>query len=361
MSSRLNAIARRRLANQHLVSPTLSEAAQVVRALGAVQSQDFGGAKWAIAQRTKGLTDSHIDDAFAKGAILRTHVLRPTWHFVLPEDARWMLALTAPRVMSAMAYHARSLELDAKVFRKSHAVIERALRDGKHLTRSELSAILGRAGVDVSSGQRVGHVLMQAEVDRVIISGARRGKHITYALFDERVPAAPPRDRDEALHDLTRRYFATRGPATVHDFAWWSGLAVRDAQRGVEAAGPFLVRETHDGRTYWSAPGERAAPRSRRVAHLLPTFDEYVVGFKDRSAFAERLRGVRQTARLDSLIGHGLFLNGQFVGGWRRTLGTTLDLELRLRVRLTLPEREHVERAARRFGDFLGLPVRVRR
>ncbi|MGH7672715.1 MAG: winged helix DNA-binding domain-containing protein, partial [Gemmatimonadales bacterium] len=345
--------------------PTLSGAAEVVRALGAVQSQDYAGAKWAIAQRTNGLTDSHIEHAFASGAILRTHVLRPTWHFLLPEDARWMLALTAPGILGAMAYHARWLELDGKVFRKSHAAIERALRegDGHHLTRSELRAALSRAGVAVSTrgGQRVGHLLMQAEVDRVIISGARRGKQFTYALFDERVPAAAPRDRDEALHDLTHRYFATRGPATVHDFAWWSGLAVRDARRGVEAAGAFLVRETHGGGTYWSAPGERAAPRWTRVAHLLPNYDECFVGFRDRSAFAERLRAVRPKSRMNALMGHVVFLDGQIVGGWRRTLGTTADLELRLLVRLTAPERKLVERAARRFGDFLGLPVRVRR
>ncbi|HEX4628829.1 MAG TPA: winged helix DNA-binding domain-containing protein [Gemmatimonadales bacterium] len=361
MASRLNAVARRRLANQHLVAPTLGEAAEVVRVLGAVQAQDYGGAKWAIAQRTKQLTDTDIDQAFASGAILRTHVLRPTWHFVLPEDARWMLALTAPRVSAAMAYYFRTWALDATVFRKSHAALERALRDGRRLTRSELSEVLGRAGVAVSSGERVVGLLMQAELDRVIISGGRHGKQSTYALFDERVPATPPRDRDEALHDLARRYFATRGPATVHDFAWWSGLAVRDARRGVEAAAAFLVRETHDGGTYWSAPGEHAAPRWRRVAHFLPNYDEYFVGFKDRSAFAARLRAVRPRTRVDALMGHVLLVDGQIVGGWRRQLGATADLELRLLARLTVPERKLVERAARRFSGFLGLPVRLRR
>jgi len=338
------------------VSPTFTDAVEVVRALGAVQAQDYAGAKWAIAQRTKGLTDARIERAFASGAILRSHVLRPTWHFMLPEDARWMLELTAPRVRSAMAFYYRYHELDATVFRKSHAAIERALRDGDHLTRLELSAALARAGV-VSSERLIG-LLMQAELDRVIISGPRRGKQFTYALFDERVAATPAVDRDESLHDLTRRYFATRGPATVHDFAWWSGLTVADAKRGVESAASFLERETRDGDAHWHVPLPRT-PRSKRVAHLLPNFDEYFVGFRDRSAIADRLRGVLADRRVDALMGHVVCVDGQIVGGWRRTLGKTAEVELRLFVRLTTPEHRLVRAAVERFGRFLQLPLRV--
>src|SRR3989442_2499270 len=228
-----NSIARRRLHNQHLVSPTLTEAEEVVRTLGAVQAQDYLGARWAIAQRATGLAETDVEGAIAGGAILRTHVLRPTWHFVLPEDVRWMLELTAPRVGAAMAYHNRQLELDAPTFRKGHTALERALRGGNQRTRAELATVLARAGIDVASGQRVGQLLMQAELDRVVISGARRGKQFTYALFDERVPPSPKRDRDEALHDLARRYFATRGPATAEDFAWWSGLSASEARRAI--------------------------------------------------------------------------------------------------------------------------------
>jgi hypothetical protein len=352
-------IAERRLRNQHLVAPTLSDAAAVVRTLGAVQAQDYGSAKWAVAQRTKRLSDGDIERAIARGAILRTHVLRPTWHFVLPEDARWMLELTAPRVRGAMAYYHRKWELDAKVFRKSHAAMERALRGGEHLTRAELADAVGHSGVNVSAGERVGHLLMVAELDRVIISGARRGKQFTYALFDERVPAAPPKDRDEALHDLTHRYFATRGPATLQDFAWWSGLTVTDAKRGVAAAASFLKRQTYDGRTYWHAAAARASARTARVAHLLPNYDEYFVGFKDRSAFAKRLRHVRANRRVNALMGHILSVDGQIVGGWRRTLGNTVEVELDLLVSLTPSERRLVSGAAKRFGEFLGSPVHV--
>lgn len=359
-SVKSNSIARLRLEHQHLLAPVFGDPAAVVRALGAVQSQDYAGATWGIAQRSKGLTDAVIERTFASGAILRTHVLRPTWHFVLPEDARWMLELTAPRIVAAMAYHNRQLELDGRVFRRSQAVFERVLRDGRQLTRVELSAALRRAGIRHATGQRVNQMLMQAELDRVVISGARRGKQFTYALFDERVPAAPARDRDDALEDLTRRYFATRGPATVQDFAWWSGLTVADTKRGVDIAAAFLARETHGGTAYWRARSRAASRRVKPVGHLLANFDELVIGFRDRAAFAERLQHVRPNHRVDGLIGHVVCIDGQIVGGWRRSLGRTVELTLKLLVPLTTRERALVHRAVERYGDFLGAPVRVR-
>jgi len=355
----VNTIARKRLAHQFLSKPTLRSAADVVRALGAVQSQDYSGAKWALGQRSRRLTDTHVERAFTTGTILRTHVLRPTWHFVSPADARWMLELTAPRIRASQAYHERFLGLASPVFRKSNRVLERALQDGRQHTRDELAALLRRGGVRVQSGQHVGQLLMRAELDCLIISGPRRGKQFTYALFDSRVPAAPPRDRDEALHDLALRYFATRGPATAQDFAWWSGLTVADGTRGAAAAGSVLERFTAEGRTYWYDPS-RGTPRAARVAHLLPNYDEYVVGFRDRSAVAERLLAARPRHRVDGLIGHVVVVDGQIVGGWRRMLGKTLDIELQLRVPLTAREHDLVRRAAQRFGTFLGVPVRVR-
>jgi winged helix DNA-binding protein len=213
--------------------------------------------------------------------------------------------------------------------------------------------------VRAPTGQHMGQLLMRAELDRVIISGPRRGKQFTYALFDDRVPASPPRDREEALVDLIRRYFTTRGPATLQDFAWWSGLTVAEATRGAAAAGTSLERCTAAGRTYWHAPS-RGARRAARVAHLLPNFDEYVVGFRDRSAVAERLLAARPRQRVDGLIGHVVVVDGQIVGRWWRTLGKTLDVGLQLLVPLTAREHDLVRRAAQRFGTFLGLPVRLR-
>jgi hypothetical protein len=279
---------------------------------------------------------------------------------VTPEDVRWMLALTAPRVSAAMASYNRRLELNAKVFRQSNAAITRALRDGNQLTRAELTRVLARAGVDVSTGQRVAHLLMQAELDAVICSGPRRGKQFTYMLLEERVPAARAWDRDEALLELTRRYFTTRGPATLQDFSWWSGLTIGEARRGVEAAGASLHRETYDERPHWRAAAAQVARRRSGTAHLLPNYDEYFIGFRDRGAIGERLRQSLSNPRVDALMGHILVVDGQIVGGWRRTLAKRVNIELEVLVPITAAERSRIAAAAERFGRFLGLPASVR-
>jgi hypothetical protein len=225
-------IARRRLLNERLVGPALTTPADVVSWLGAVQSQDYAGAKWAVAQRARGCSDRDVELACDRGDIVRTHVMRPTWHFVAPADARWMLELTAPRVHAANAYYYRKLELSPRTFERSNAALALALEGGKHLTRVELARALAGAGIR-AEGVRLAYLLMRAELDALICNGSRRGKQFTYALFDERVPRAAPLARDEALAELTRRYFTSHGPATVQDFAWWSGLTV---------AGPWLVK-----------------------------------------------------------------------------------------------------------------------
>ena len=345
-------IARRRLAGQALLAPVLGTATDVVRMLGAVQSQDYPNAKWALARRTRALTDADVEREIASGAILRTHVLRPTWHFVLPEDVRWMLELTAARVSQAMGSTNRKLELDAVAFRRSHAVIERALRNGPHLPRAALKTALQRARIDVSSVQRLAHIVLQAELDRVVISGAPRGAKSTYALFDARVRPSPKRDRDDALCELARRYFSTRGPATLQDFAWWSGLTVADAKRAVEVNGKALIRETFDGRPHWSAPSPGLPTRRRNVAHLLPNYDELFVGFKDRSAFAQRLRSTNANARVDALLGHMVFVDGQIVGGWRSLARDRGEPHVELLVTLTEPEQHLVRREVQRFQAF---------
>ncbi|HSJ52566.1 MAG TPA: winged helix DNA-binding domain-containing protein, partial [Anaerolineae bacterium] len=225
-------IAWRRLANQWITEPKPARPADVVARLGAVQAQDYAGAKWAVGLRLQGATDDDIDRSFAAGEILRTHVLRPTWHFVLPADIRWMLELTAPRVHAASAYMVRKLELDEDTFRRSNDALARALEGGHHLTRQELRGVLEQAGIAVHDGLRLGYLMMQAELDGVVCSGPRRGKQFTYALLAERAPQARRLDRQEALAELAGRFFATRGPATVHDLAKWSSLTVADARDG---------------------------------------------------------------------------------------------------------------------------------
>ena len=354
-------VAQRRLAGQHLTAPTLEKPADVVRHLGAVQAQDYGGAKWALAMRTRGPTDDAVvEQAVSNGSILRTHLLRPTWHFVAPADIRWMLALTAPRISAAMAHYNKKLELDATIFRRSNSAIARALRDGKQMTRPELAAVLRRARINVDGTQRLAHLMMQAELDAVVCSGARRAKQFTYALLDERVPPTAPLDRDEALLELTRRYFATRSPATPHDFAWWSGLTVADATKGIKLAGTALEREIIDDRAYWFDPSADIHASAKSATFLLPNSDEYFIGFKDRSAIGHRLRSTDLVTGGDALTANVIIIDGQLVGGWRRTIEKdAVIVTLNLLVPLTKAEQRALRSAVQSYGNFLGLRAEI--
>src|SRR5438046_754748 len=202
-------IAHQRLHNQHITRRTLETPQALVEWLGAVQAQDYAAAKWALGLRLQGVMDEDIEQAFTNGAILRTHVMRPTWHFVSPADIRWLLALTAPRVHAANAHYNRKLELDDAVFKCTHTVLANALQGGKQLTRDELASALQQAGIAMEGEQRVTYIIMRAELDGIICSGARRGKQFTYALLAERAPQARSLDRDEALAELTMRYFTS--------------------------------------------------------------------------------------------------------------------------------------------------------
>ena len=349
----------RRLAAQLLARPSRGSVVDVIRALGAVQAQDYAGAKWALGQRVAGATDASIETLIAEGSILRTHVLRPTWHFVAPEDIRWMLALTAPRIVAAMASYNRKLELTPDVFRRSNDAIATALEGGRHLTRAELRDVLARAGITATT-QRLAHLMMQAELDAVVCSGARRGREFTYALLDERAPPAVSRDRDENLRDLTMRYFGRRGPATPADMSWWSGLGMGDVRRGMEMCGRRVRKVEVDDRPHWIAVGQRAmAPRPS--AHLLPNYDEYFIGLKDRSAFGRRLGSSRLVTGGDALTAHVAFIDGQLVGGWRRVVGgSQVVVEVNLLTHITRDERHRLEVQAGRLATFLGVPVTMR-
>jgi hypothetical protein len=354
-------ICRRRLAGQFLTTSGPETGADVVRALGAVQAQDYAGAKWAVAQRTTGRTDAEIERELETGQILRTHVLRPTWHFVIAADIRWMLELTAPRVSAMMAPVNRRLELDRAVYRRAYRVFTKTLADGNCLTRSELGAQLARAGVSGATGQRLGHLMMQAELDRVVCSGPRRGKQFTYALFDERAPMAPSLPRDEALAALTQRYFSRRGPATPRDFAWWSGLTVADAKRGIALLGPVLERLKIGDTENWISVDAARLTRRAPSAHLLPNYDEYFIGFRDRSAIGQRVRATSTVTGGNALIPHVLVIDGELVGIWRRAFEKDrVVVSLEPHTSLTTREQARLTAEARRFGRFLESPVEVR-
>jgi len=353
-------ICSQRLASQHLIKQSLEQASAVVELLGAVQAQDYQGAKWALAQRMRSASDSAIEKEISAGAIVRTHVLRPTWHFVAAADIRWMLELTGPRVKAQLGYYDRSLGLDATVLKRSRDVFTKALRGGKQLTRAELAQALTKGGVRSDGTQRLAHLVMHAELDGLICNGARRGKQFTYALLDERVPQVKKLLRDEALYALGMRYFATRGPATEDDFVWWSGLTKADTRAFIHAAGDALHSETIGGRMYWFRPSEMSVKYKRPLVHLLPNYDEYFIGLKDRSAIHGTLKKLRVVANLTALAGNIVTINGQITGGWTRTFrGKTVSVATRPLFELSSVEARAVKREVEKFASFLEMPLQA--
>jgi hypothetical protein len=350
-------ITRRRLANQRLSGGQFSKPEDVVRWLGAVQAQEYGEAKWALALRMGRASNAGIERAIGEGRILRTHVLRPTWHFVAPADIRWMLALTGPRITAAMASYNRRLELDAAVFRRSQKAVVRALSGGSQLTRQELKIALERAGVDTQGVQRLANIVMQAELDAVICSGARRGRQFTYALLDERVPMSASRSRDDALAQLARRYFTSHGPAQLRDFAWWSGLTLADARAGLAMVERELADEVIGGRTYWFSAAVRATDPAPN-AYLLGLYDEYLIAYKDRSAALDASRWTRIVSR--DPYAAPIVVNGHVAGGWKRVIRTsTVVITLTPFAALNRRDARAVGEAARAYAGFIGLDLEL--
>lgn len=353
-------ITQRRLHNHHLLRPSLTTPQAVVSWLVAVQSQDYAGAKWSVGQRMLTATDPLLDRAFNDGSILRTHVLRPTWHFVAPADIRWLLMLTAPRVHGVNGTMYRQVGLDAPFFSRCAEVIVQALQGGQSLTRDELRDRLQQAGLDPASLLRMTYIVMWAELEQIICSGPRRGKQFTYMLLDERVPAAAPLTYDEALTELSRRYFRSRGPATPADFAKWSGLTLTEARNGLEAVRGELEQVDIAGQAYWMPPLEQPPePSPTSQAYLLSIYDEMVSSYKDRSAIGEAEVGVKLLAMGNALT-NILLLDGQIVGAFRRELKPKQALvELNLFRTLTAEEYEAVAAAANQYSSFLQLPVQL--
>ena len=350
-------VAALRVANQHLAKPSAQTASELVSSLGAVQAQDYAGAKWGIALRTAGATDGDVEREISEGRILRTHILRPTWHFVAAADLRWMLELTAPRVRAAVASYDRQLGIDVDVRRQTRNVLTQTLRGGRHLTRGELADELTKNGVRADGTQRLAHLMIHAELDGLICSGARRGKQFTYRLVDECVPPTKYLMRDVALQNLATRYFTTRGPATEDDFAWWSGLTKADARNAVSFV-ENIQSETIGGRSYWFVPA-RASQR-KLLASLLPAYDEYLVSYSDRSAAQRRVKPEKVGETFSFLGRYVIIVNGQIVGRWKSaTANAGVTVSLEPLTRLTRAEVDAVEDQADRYAKFLGMSVQI--
>ncbi len=355
-----NEVIRRRLRTQRLTGARSARPEDVVGWLGAVQAQDYGPAKWAVGMRLRRPSDAAVEQAFADGRILRTHVLRPTWHFVLPADIRWLLTATAPRVQARAAYRHRQLGLDAATLKRTDALLAAALRGGNQLTREEAGTVLTRAGVS-AEGQRLPYILMHAELEALICSGARRGRQHTWALLDERAPGSFELSRADALVELAKRYFTSHGPATARDFATWASLTLAEVGESIEAAGPSLRREDLDGVTLWSGSGESPRPPRLRspVVRLVQGYDEYIMGYsKTKHVLAPPKTPWSPSDRpIANLV---VLLDGRIAGYWRRTIKRNeVVVEVGLLEPFDAAQSQALEAEAARYGEFLGLSATV--
>jgi hypothetical protein len=349
-------IAHLRLASQQITISRGHSVTEVVRALGVVQAQDYASALWAIGARLPGSTQNDVTRAIAEHSIVRTWVMRGTIHLLAAEDVRWMQQLLAPRLLSGATGRDRQLGLDEATYSRSRTLLEKALQGGKQMQRDELYAVL-ECGKIATEGQRGYHILWRLGLEGVVCFGQPEGKQPTFALLDEWVSQSRKLERDAALAELALRYFASRGPATVQDFSSWAKLSLTEARAGLESVAPELQRFTQAGETYWMS-NEPAASADVQKAFLLPAFDEYLLGYKDRSAAlaAEHLGKVVPG-------GNGMFLpmmvlDGRIVGTWKRTLKKkSVHIDYTPFAKMKKAELTAFDVAAQRYGAFLELMV----
>ena len=348
-------VVRRRLVTQRLAGEPFDSVADAVGWLGAMQAQEFAEVKWSLGERLGGGTDADVEAAFSRGDMVRTHALRPTWHFLARTDARWILRLTRQRVHALNAYWYRRADLDGALFSRADDVLRRILADGQPRTRTELAANLATAGIE-AEGPRLAYILMHAELEELICNGPRRGCQHTYALFDDRVPRSAIDDRssESAFTEFVFRYFRSHGPATVRDFTAWSSLPVVETRRTLDRLADRLESVADDAGTAWySARSETraaATPARSRDAFLIPMYDETIVAYKD-------LRVVlAHTPPRADLIERAIVIDGRTVGSWRRSLAPrSVVVEATLFGELTDSQTEALQAAVERFGRFLGV------
>lgn len=349
----MSAIGLHRLYSQRISTLTFNDAGEVVAWLGAMQGQDFEGTKWAFGVRLNRMTYEAINQALDRGTMLRTWVFRGTLHYVSPADIHWMVALIAPFQIAGNARRYKELELDEATLALSTAHIVEALDKRKHLTRTELFAVLEEKGLSPAK-QRGFYMLQRAGLDRQVYQGPMIGNETTFLRLGEGVTFP----QDQALAELARRYFTSHGPATLNDFAAWSGLPMGVARVGLEAAKSGLLQETTEGKTYFCSP-DATQPPSHPV-YFLPGFDEFVLGYRDRSAVLEP-----QFSDAICPGGNGVFFptivsNGRIIGTWKRTLRKkVVEITVSAFRPLSGTDKAAIEEAAARFGLFMGRAVQM--
>jgi len=351
-------ISRLRIFNQHIGPPTFDRPHEVVSHMGYIQAQDYLGSLWAVGLRMKVASESIIEQALADRSIVRTWPARNTLHYVAAEDVRWMLDLLAPHAMQQRLGRYRQLELEPKTFHLSGRLLLNSLKSNGQLTRSDCYQVLEHGGIS-TAGQRGIHILQHLALEKLICFGPRQGKQQTFVLFDDWVPETKPKTREEALSELTLRFFSSHGPATVKDFAWWTGLTTADAKVGLENVSSALVEERLDDKVYWMPPSNRTSQITPMHTVLLPPFDEYLVGYADRSAVLDP-KHILSTNAGGGMLSAVIVIDGKVAGTWKRTLKkNSVEITPSWFTPPTEEETRSFSVAAQRYATFIGLPAFV--
>ena len=354
----LRDIPSQRLLNQRIASPAHDTPSDVVASLAGIQAQDYSGALWAIGLRLPDATEASIKQAIADRTIIRTWAMRGTLHFLAASDARWILELLAPRMIAKSLGRNRQLELTATIFTRIEKILVKALQGGRNLTRDAAYELLERARIS-TSGQRGVHILWHLAQQRVICFGTHADKQPTFVLLDEWLPPIKKRESDEALAELALRYFSSHGPATLRDFVWWSGLKVSDAKAGLDMISSHLVQHTVGGAVYWMSHDTPPAQQVAATVNLLPSFDQFLIGYKDRGASLEPRHADKITPGGNGMMMQAVLNHGRVVGTWKRAFKRNA---VAVTAKFFAPPRKDetraFARATERYSQFLGVPIK---
>lgn len=348
-----------RLENQQISGGKFRSPAALVGYMGALQAQHYNMVKYGIGLRMQGITKLQVNNALNNGHLIRTHVLRPTWHIAASADIDRLLRLTAPRILAAMRSRHRQLGLTPDMLKTCFSVLKKSLDGHTGKQRGELLKDLQKAGIETNGDNRAAHILILAELHQLICSGREDGKQNTYALYSSRVKAISDESREELLAWLADKYLHSHGPATVEDFSWWSGLSMTEAGSAIEAIAGKYDTAVMKEKTYFFCKGSDRIQPDKDKACLIPAFDEFVISYKDRSAIFEQ-KDIRKAISSNGIFWPVILVGRQVTGLWKPVeKKNVLHIETTLFRRHTAKEKIMIREAASRTGAFYGKPAEV--
>jgi hypothetical protein len=310
-------ISKARLFSQKIATSEFKTAKEIVSWMGAMQAQDYSMAKWAIGVRLSVSDEQMVETSFNNGEILRIHVLRPTWHFVSPDDIYWMINLTAPKIKSSVKSRHRHLELSESIINKSNSIIEKELGNRINMTREELATEFHKSGINTDAN-RLSHLLFCAELEGIICSGPLKSKKHTYSLLSERVPRKKELPRDESIAELAKRYFTSHCPATIQDFAWWSNLSLNEIRKAIDSFKSEFISDTTVTGQYLYPVTFSGPELNKSSVYLLPAYDEFLISYKDRSSSLSLVNN-KKAVSANGIFYPPVIVNGLVAGLWQRT------------------------------------------